>query len=99
MKSLTDNKFFINRKKILYEQRYTMSRLARDIGFTPAAVGKAILGTTQSLKLHRIIATKLDVSLQDFWPEFYGPVEKSISHDSKINEVIETRNYNEEANL
>ena len=72
MKTLNENKFLVNRKKILYDQRYTMSRLARDLGVTPTAICQSIKGRTQSLRMHRLIANKLGISLVEFWPELYG---------------------------
>jgi DNA-binding Xre family transcriptional regulator len=86
MRIVTNNPFIINRKKILYDQRYTMSRLAIEIGVTPQAVIMSINGKTQSLKLHRAICNKLGVSLVSFWPELYGdqPTESAeniVTHD------------------
>jgi len=72
MKIVTDNPFIINRKKILYDQRYSMRRLAIEIGVTAQAVAQSINGKTQSLKMHRTICNKLGVSLVNFWPELYG---------------------------
>lgn len=89
MKSLTPNPFLINRKKILYDQRYTMSRLARDLNLTPTTIGKAIKGINESLKTNRLIANKLGVSLVEFWPELYGDV---VSHDCTVNEEAQAVN-------
>lgn len=89
MKSVTDNHFIINRKKILYDQRYSMSRLAVEIGVTPQGVSQSVNGTTQSLKMHRAICKKLGLSLAEFWPEIYGDqhsesVENIVSHDVDV---------------
>ena len=77
MKTLKQNQFIINRKKILYEQRYTMSRLARDLGVTPTAICTSINGTTQSVRMYKMIANKLGVSMIEFWPEIFG---ETIEH-------------------
>lgn len=69
-----------------------MSRLARDLGVTPAAIGQSINGKVQSLRMHRIIAQKLGVELAEFWPEFYGPIKNAVSHDCTVNEVHESVN-------
>lgn len=82
MKTLNENKYLINRKNILYDQRYTMSRLARDLGVTPTAICQSIKGRTQSLRMHRLIANKLGVSLVEFWPELYGDpiIHQDVDH-------------------
>lgn len=79
MKIINQNQHIINRKKILYEQRYTMSRLARDLDLTPTTVGKSIKAECESLKTNRLIANKLGVTLVAFWPELYG--EEIVHHD------------------
>jgi len=86
MRIVTDNTFIINRKKILYDQRYSMSRLAIEIGVTPQAVSQSVNGNTQSLKMHRSICKKLGLSLVEFWPELYGDqstesAENIVHHD------------------
>ena len=82
MKILNENKNLINRKKILYDQRYTMSRLARDLNLTPVTVGNAIKGKTESTKTNKLIANKLGVTLVAFWPELYGEeiVHQGVDH-------------------
>lgn len=72
--SVKENQYIINRKNTLYAQRYSMRRLASELGVTGQAVCYAISGTTTSLKLHRAICAKLGVSLVEFWPELYGEV-------------------------
>gem|GEM_PF-2929440 len=86
MKSINQNPYYINRKKILYDMRYTCARLARDISLTPTTVGKSIKGKSESLRTNRLIANKLGVSLVTFWPELYGdqttePAENIVHHD------------------
>lgn len=82
---VNENQHIINRKIILYDQRYTNARLAKEIDYTPAAVGLAINGKSKSYKLHRKIADKLGVTLIDFWPELYNCGPKA-SHDATIND-------------
>ncbi len=72
MQSVNQNEHIINRKKILYEQRYSIRRLALDLNLSPIVVSLAIRGMTKSLNTHRAIATRLNVRLVDFWPELYG---------------------------
>ena len=86
MKILNQNQHIINRKKILYDQRYTMSRLARDLGLTPTTVCNSIKGKSESTKTNRLIANKLGVTLVAFWPELYGDqstesAENIVHHD------------------
>lgn len=80
--SVKENQYIINRKNTLHAQRYSMRRLASELGVTGQAVNYAINGITTSLKLHRAICTKLGVSLVDFWPELYGePIEhQDVDH-------------------
>ena len=82
MKKKTQNQFEINRKKILYDQRYTMSRMARDLGVTPTAICSSIKGKTQSVRMYKMIANKLGVSMIEFWPEIFGePIEhQEVDH-------------------
>ena len=92
MQSVNQNEHIINRKKVLYEQRYSVRRLAKDLNLSPIAVSQAIRGMTNSLKTHRAIATKLNVRLVDFWPELYGDVEQKNFHDSPIEATEQTVN-------
>jgi lambda repressor-like predicted transcriptional regulator len=92
MLSVNQNEHIINRKKILYEQRYSIRRLALDLHLSPIVVSMAIRGMSKSLTTHRAIATRLNVRLVDFWPELYGDIEQKNFHDSKLNEINESVN-------
>lgn len=81
MRSVNQNSYIINRKNILYEKRYSIRRLAKDLGFSAIAVSQAIRCMTCSLKMHRAIANKLGVSLASFWPELYGEIENNQNND------------------
>lgn len=93
MRIVTDNPHIINRKKILWDQRYTMSRLALEIGVTPQAVIMSINRKTQSLKLHRAICNKLGLSLIAFWPDVYGDQPAGSAENIVSNDIgaINTR--------
>jgi lambda repressor-like predicted transcriptional regulator len=82
MKTLNHNEFLINRKKMLYDRRYSMSRLAIDLGVTPQAVIAAVHAKTKSYTMHKKIVDKLGVSLVEFWPELYGEdiVHQDVDH-------------------
>lgn len=87
MASVKQNIHIINRKNILYDQRYSIARLAKDIGCSAAAVSLAIRGVTVSLKMHRAITKKLGVTLASFWPELYGETENEEAPDNHQNTV------------
>lgn len=90
--SINENNLIINRKVLLVKHGESNASLARKCGCTAQAMSQAILGITHSLRIHRAVCTILGVELAEFWPEFYGPIEKSVSHDAKINEVHEAVN-------
>lgn len=77
---------FINRKKILVEKELNQAQLARKAGCTPQALSNALRGVSHSWRIHRAVCGILGISLADFWPEFYGPIESPVSHDAKITE-------------
>lgn len=71
MKTIKQNQNIINRKKVLYDQRYSMNRLAKEIGVTSQALALSIYGETKSYTMHKRIADKLGVKIWMFWPELY----------------------------
>jgi lambda repressor-like predicted transcriptional regulator len=86
MKSVNENQYIVNRRKILYEQRYTMKRLGLDIGITGTSIDNAITCKVISYKTQKKIADKLGTSIIKFWPELYGdqpaePAENIVSQD------------------
>lgn len=71
---------------MLLQKQETLGTVAAKIGHTKQAVSLSIEGRSVSLRIHRKICAVLGVSLLEFWPELYGDV---ISHDSKVNEVVQ----------
>lgn len=83
MKTINQNQNIINRKKVLYEQRYSMNRLAKEIGVTAQALALSIYGETKSYTMHKRIADKLGVKIWMFWPELYDQepiVNQDVDH-------------------
>lgn len=83
---------FINRKKILIEKEINQAQLAKKAGVSPQALSNVLRGLSHSWFIHRRVCEVLGVQLADFWPEYYGPIVKPVSHDSNVNEIHESVN-------
>lgn len=84
--SINEKAHFINRKKILVEKEMNQAELARKADVTPQALSNALRGVSHSWRIHRRVCEVLGMELAEFWPEFYGPIVKTLSHDCNINE-------------
>ena len=84
--SINDNQYIINRKVTLVKHGESNASLAKKADCTPQAMSQAIRGITHSLRIHRAVCAILGVQLADFWPEHYGPIDNTVSHDSNVNE-------------
>lgn len=85
---VTTNENIINRKIILLKRGFSVPSLARKLGYTPQGVLKVINGkfksVNQSSAMLTAVASALEVTKEEFWPEFYGPVADTVSHDENI---------------
>lgn len=95
---VNENKHIINRKIMLVEHGDTVRTLANAINYTTQAVNEAIIGRSTSYRCQSRIAAYYKRPMVEIWPELYAvvpdvdPVKATISHDSKVNENVNSVN-------
>jgi hypothetical protein len=95
---LTQKEHFLNRKHIIEKAYGSQLACAHKLGISYVGLYKSLKCKTQSRLMHEHICRSLidlgmsDVTLESFWPEFYGSESgndngnggKTVSHDAKI---------------
>ncbi|WP_017325672.1 helix-turn-helix domain-containing protein [Synechococcus sp. PCC 7336] len=66
-------------KAALRKAGYTLSEIAREFDVTPTTVSKIVKGSCRSRRIEAAIAEKLQVPIEEVFPEKYADLHKSRS--------------------
>ena len=80
---LTTKQNIINRKIIMLSSGMTQVEIADKLHVVRQTLNNYILGTRKNEETQKAICNLLNVSLTEFFPDFYC---NPVSHDSTINE-------------
>lgn len=88
----------IDVKRLIYEKGVCLSDIAREVGVSPALVGRVVRGETCSRRVAECIASFLGLPLEALWPDHYPANARRRSKDEAIHRLNEiARNYHQEA--